>query len=311
MKIVITGGSGFLGSHLAAAAAGLGADVTVVDLLPPPAHLAAMPGVNWRSGDCHEMAGLGGILAGADVVCHFASRTNPAATWDRPELEYEAIVAPAVRIFQLCARSGVRKIVFPSSGGTVYGGQPVPANEDVLPAPVNPHGVAKLATEHLLRYLARQHAFACDIYRIANPYGPGQSARGSQGVVAIWMHQILRGETLKVFGDDATRRDYIHACDAAALMAHSFLQVDSSGTFNIGSGTGTSIVGLFRTIERVVGHPVAAEFGERRSFDAASSILDPGRICALRPGVRIRPLEEGLRSTWQELLAAQRDGSAG
>lgn len=295
MKVVVIGGAGFLGSHVAAEAAALGGRVVVVDRAPPPEEAG---GIEWHEGDCSDLSVLRGALRGADLVCHFASTTNPALSWKHPEEEFSATIGLSARVFEICGECGVRKVVYPSSGGTVYGACSSGASETRLPAPANPHGIAKLAVEHFLAYYARLHDFHYDIYRISNPYGPRQPGSGRQGVVAVWMTHILNGEPLEVFGDETVLRDYIYVKDAAALMAHSFIDPASSGTYNVGSGSGTSIKQLFDSVCRVVNRPVRGEFRSRRAFDSASSLLDPGRLRALRPDVRIRPLEEGLRETW-------------
>lgn len=238
------------------------------------------------------------LFQGASVVYHFASNTSPATTWLNPADEFNATIGLSARIFDLCGSCGVRKVVYHSSGGTVYGASSTPWTEDQLPVPANPHGIAKLATEHFLAYYARMHAYQYDIYRIGNPYGPRQRGSGRQGVVGVWMTQILHDQPVLVYGDDSVLRDYIFVEDAAALMAHSLHDVTSSGVFNVGSGRGTSIRELFDLISRIVDLPVQGEFMDSRAFDNRSIVLNTDKLRGLKPSVRLRLLEEGLRLTW-------------
>jgi UDP-glucose 4-epimerase len=298
MKVVVTGGSGFIGSYVVMEALKSGARVVVVDTVAPPAEVRAAGAVEWQESDCADVEKMRAVFQGAGVVYHFASMTNPATTWQNPAEEFNATIGLSARIFDLCGSCGVRKVVYPSSGGTVYGASSTPWTEDQLPAPANPHGIAKLATEHFLAYYARLHAYQYDIYRIGNPYGPRQRGSGRQGVVAVWMTQILRGQPVVVYGDESVLRDYIFVEDAAALMAHSLHDVTSSGVFNVGSGRGTSIRELFELVRRIVDLPVHGEFTHSRAFDNRSIVLNPDKLHALKPSVRLRSLEEGLRVTW-------------
>ena len=270
----------------------------VVDTVPPPVEVHDAGVVEWQESDCADTEKMREVFQDADVVYHFAAITNPATTWQNPVEEFNATIGLSSRIFDLCGSCGVRKVVYPSSGGTVYGASATPCSEDHLPIPANPHGIAKLATEHFLAYYARLHAYQYDIYRIGNPCGPRQRGSGRQGVVAVWMTQILRGQPVMVYGDESVLRDYIFVEDAAALMAHSLHDVASSGVFNVGSGRGTSIKELFELVKKIVDRPVHGEFMHSRAIDNRSIVLNTDKLHALNPSPRFRSLEEGLRTTW-------------
>jgi UDP-glucose 4-epimerase len=301
MRILVLGGDGFLGSHLVELLHDMGHVVTVFDLFPDDAsrnleHLRNE--VRFVQGNVTDKDALKRVLTGHDLVYHFVCLTNPALSWNDPRIEIDFNLSSSLEVFEASVACSVRKVVFPSSGGTVYGFQQGLITEENSPNPANPYGIAKLAIEFFLKYYKNRFGIAADIYRIGNPYGPRQPTDRSQGVIAMWMKKILDGEEVEVCGDENTFRDYVYVKDVAFLMAHSVNDIDSSATYNIGTGKGVSIIELFNVFRRVIDVPFKYKVLERRGFDNASVILDGAKLTSHYPDFQFKPLEEMIRDTW-------------
>lgn len=302
MKVLVLGGDGFLGSHLVDRAVGLGHEVTVFDRFPYAVtkNLEHQRGnVTFLSGEFANRTDLSRALGDQDVVYHFICATNPAESWDDPLVEIDENVRTSLQFFEMAAREGVRKVVFPSSGGTIYGPQSKPVGEQTLPRPVTPYGVMKLSLEHFLRYFVARGKLQADIYRIGNPYGPRQPVERAQGVIAVWMREILNGNRIQVYGDQTTLRDYVYVEDVAFLLAGSLNDPGSSGIYNLGSGIGVSILELLEIFKRVVDLPIQFEVLPRRPSDNASIVLDSSKLLSRFPEFTFQELEKKIAETWR------------
>ncbi|MBT3603488.1 MAG: NAD-dependent epimerase/dehydratase family protein [Candidatus Latescibacteria bacterium] len=301
MNILILGGDGFIGSHVVDKVVGLGHTVTVFDRFSyrVSKHLEHLRGkLNFVSGEFANRDVLKHVLENQDIVYHFICTTNPASSWNDPFIEVEQNLKDSIQFFELASECGVRKIIFPSSGGTIYGPQSGRIAEDTLPQPFSPYGITKLATEHFLNYF-REHAnIASDIYRIGNAYGPRQPVNNPQGVIALWMKHILEGSEIQVYGDRQTLRDYIYVEDIAQLMTHSLHDTDSSETYNLGTGIGVSILDLLNVFIDTIDQPFQYKVHPRRSFDNTSVILDSSRLMAFFSGFKFQSLKEKIIDTW-------------
>jgi UDP-glucose 4-epimerase len=233
------------------------------------------------------------------MAYYFVSTTSPADTWDDSAREIQEGILRPVRFLETAAEAGVRKVVLPSSGGTVYGRRSGRLTEETPHAPFSPHGIAKCALEHFAGYMRERNGLQVDTYRISNPYGPRQRWDRRQGVVAVWMGQILHGKPLHVYGDDTVERDYIYVGDVAELMMHSLRDLQASGTYNIGSGVGTSIIGLLEAFRRIIPTFFDYTIEPRRAFDNTSAVLDSSKLLSHFPGFEFVHLDEGLRRTWE------------
>lgn len=285
MNVLIMGGDGFIGSHVVDKIIELGHRVTVFDRFSNRAtkHLEHQRGnLSFLSGEFANRDILKRALENQEVVYHFICMTDPASSWNDPFIEIEQNLRDSIHFFELASESGVRKIVFPSSGGTIYGPQYGRITEDILPKPFSPYGITKLATEHFLNYFKERVNMASDIYRIGNAYGPRQPLNNPQGVIGTWMKHILEGSEVQVFGDRQTLRDYVYVEDIAFLMTHSLSNFDSSRTYNLGTGIGVSILDLLEVFIDTIDHPFPYQIHPRRSFDNTSVILDrnPLVLCA-------------------------------
>jgi UDP-glucose 4-epimerase len=300
--VLVLGGDGFLGSHMVDRLVDAGHGVSVFDRFPyrQTRNLGRHAGrIRFLAGEYANKDHLVEALRGQEIVFHFICATNPAASWNDPLVEVEQNLTPLLHFLEAAVAAGIRKVVFPSSGGTVYGRRQEACSESAVPRPFSPYGIVKLASEHFLTHYRERAGLAVDIYRISNAYGPRQPMERGQGVIAIWIDQILRGEEIQVYGDETTLRDYVHARDVAHLMAHSLRDVGASGLFNLGSGTGTPIAELLRIFQRVVDIPFRYRQHPKRPSDNAALILDSRHLLQHFPGFAFEDLEKGIGETWR------------
>jgi UDP-glucose 4-epimerase len=296
--ILITGGAGFIGSHLAAEALERGERVLVVDNLVTGRRENVPPGAVFLERDL-AAPGLAEILRDerVDVVSHHAAQANVRVSVDDPVHDVEANVVAGVKLIQACRRAGVRRILFASSGGTVYGEQErFPCDESHPTRPLSPYGCSKLAVEHFLEAYRLTGELDPVILRYANVYGPRQDPRGEAGIVAILAEKFLTGEAPKIFGDGLQTRDYVHVGDIVAAN-RAAIEGWTPGTYNVGTGIETSLVDLYRAVAAGLGRSTEAEHLPANIAELHRNSLDAGRLertFGCRPS---RPLTDGLAAT--------------
>jgi UDP-glucose 4-epimerase len=305
---LVLGGAGFIGSHLAEALLQAGHRVKVFDR----PHLDRLPflsrhsGVEIFTGDFLNPQTLGPALRGTEVVFHLISTTLPKTSNDNPMYDVETNVLGTLRLIELCRRHEVRKIVFVSSGGTVYGvphSIPIPESHPTLPT--CSYGIHKLTVEKYLHLSRMLHGLDYCILRPANLYGPRQRLDIAQGAVAVFLDRALRNEPIQVWGDGSVVRDYVFVEDAVEALLEAASFEGEAKIFNIGSGVGASLNALVAEIEKLLGRPVKVEHTQARALDVPVNVLD----CALalrHLGWTARtPLAEGLRRTCEWLQSAR------
>jgi len=301
MKILILGGDGFIGSHFTDQAVKLGHEVTVFDRFPNfvSRNIEHQHGkIRFVPGEFTNRNDLSKALKGQDIVYHFICMTTPVESWNDPFIEIKENLIYSIQLFEMAVRQGIRKIVFPSSGGTVYGHQQVPVDENAIPKPLSPYGITKLATEHFLQYFREHSGLEADIYRIGNAYGPRQPLQRPQGVIAVWMLNILNGSEIQIYGDESTLRDYVHVEDVSFLMTNSLKNLDSSDVYNLGSGVGTSVIRLLNIFQSCIDKPIKYCIHPKRSSDIDSIILDSSKLVIRFPGFKFKKLEDKIPETW-------------
>lgn len=305
-KLVVLGAGGFIGQHLVKALAENTNDqVRAFDRFS-----------NYRKGDDHPFIGyknvelfpgnflnrndLSKVLDKADYVFHLVSTTNPATSGKDPFIDIDTNVRGSVQLFELCVESGVKKVIFPSSGGTVYGNaQTELINETVVPTPSSPYGIGKLFVEHYLRYFKRANGLDYVVYRIANPYGPGQNIFGKQGVIPIFMYKFLKNEPITVYGDGSMIRDYLYISDLIDMMAGSYAKNNKFSEYNLSSGQGVTVNQIIESIEGCTGHKITRQHKETPPTFVHKSVLDNSRFVdefGIRPSTT---LEDGIGRTWE------------
>ncbi len=301
-KVVISGGDGFLGSHLVEALLEKEVDIVVCDRFRNGTSRfleSYRDRVTLVGGDIHQDNGLMDALEGADVMYHLIWSGNPALTWTSPLFEVESNLRSAIAVFEMAAEQGVKKIVFPSSAGALYQPKDGLISETENIRPMTPYGIAKLAAEEFLNYFSMRFPVQSDIYRISSLYGPRQPVGRKQGVVAEWCHSIAESGRIQFFGQGKTVRDYIHVDDAARLMLTSLDDLAGSHVYNLGSGTGISLADLLKIYQDHIKTPFEVMREERRDCDAQAIVLCNQQILKHHPGFVFKTLEAEIDSIFE------------
>jgi len=298
-KCIIFGGNGFLGSHLADKLAENGFDVYIFDKFSRKFPFMRSD-IKFIKGDFFDSTSIEEALDGMNYVFHFISTTNPVTSMNDPIFDIESNIKCSVKLFQLCVKKNIDKIVFSSSGGTVYGNiLKVPVKEIDSCNPINPYAIGKLTIENYLRYFNYLYGIDYKILRYSNPYGEGQNPSGEQGVIPIFLNKIMNDERPVVYGDGSAIRDYIYITDAIDATLAAVLKGKNFNTFNIGSGVGISINSLLKVISDVVGKDVNPDFREGSPAYIPKIILDISRLTQ-ETGWKPRwDIRKGVERTWE------------
>jgi UDP-glucose 4-epimerase len=252
--LLITGGAGFIGSHLAEGALRDGHRVLVLDNLSTGLRENVPAGAELLERDLRA-PGLEELLRerGVTVVSHHAAQANVRVSVEQPMLDAEANVLGGLELIQACRHARVRRILFASSGGTVYGEQEAfPCDEDHPTRPLSPYGCSKLAVEQYLLAYGRLGDLEPLVLRYANVYGARQDPKGEAGIVAIFAERLLRGEPPRIYGDGLQTRDYVHVSDVVAVQRAALAQW-ASGVFNVGTGIETTLRSLYSKVQKALG----------------------------------------------------------
>ena len=239
LKVLVLGGRGFLGTHLVSALLEEGCAVRVLTRAIMPS--GGPPGVEWVHGDFVSGRGVADALHGVDVVYHLLSTTVPSDSNADPMGDVNSNLVATLRLLKLMNGAGVKRIVYASSGGTVYGNPaalPVPEQHPLQP--ICSYGIVKAAVEGYLSLHAKRDGLIANTLRIANPYGAYQSRIGTQGVIATFVHHLLNNHPIEIWGDGSATRDYVYVPDVVRALVLAGRRTES-GTFNIGSGVGHSV----------------------------------------------------------------------
>lgn len=277
LRCLVLGARGFLGQVLAAALRRAGAEVQGFDRGPAPGQLA---GLGWTVASLEDDAALASALRGQEAVFHLVGGSLPHTSNRDPAADVAVQVLPSLRLLELCRSANVRRVVFASSGGTVYGtSSVVPTPEDAPTAPISAYGVNKLMIERFLHLYQYLHGLQYQVLRIANPYGPGQSPFRPQGVVAVMLHAALRGEPLEIWGAGEVVRDFVHVDDVAAAFLAAAMYDGPHRVMNVGSSHGRSLNDVLADVMATVGRPDLAVIRKpARAADVPVSILDTALI---------------------------------
>lgn len=292
MKALVTGGAGFIGSHLVDLLLQRGHQVTVLDDFSRGRgdNLAAArevggPRLRVVTGDIAD-SGIADLLERVrpEVVFHLAAQIDVRVSVADPLRDANVNVLGTINLAEAARRAGVRKIVFASSGGAIYGaGAPLPVTESAAVEPLSPYGVSKVAGELYLNALSRLHGMDVTHLAFANVYGPRQDPLGEGGVVAIFAWAMLTGRPTTLFGDGGNTRDYVYVDDVARALTMAAGDAGSRARFNIGTGVQTSDRQLHALIAQVVGAAAEPRFAPERPGDLRYSALD-GALASIALG---------------------------
>lgn len=306
MKCLIFGGGGFLGSHLCDALLAEGHAVRIFDRpnLKRYRVFSADEDIEWTEGDFANQEDVALAIPGCDIIYHMVSTTLPKSSNDNPVYDIETNVVSTLHLLDVARKADVRKIIFISSGGTVYGiPNSIPIKEDHPTNPICSYGISKLTIEKYLNLYYTLYGLDYSILRLANPYGERQRTSIAQGAVAVFLHKALRTETIEIWGDGSVVRDYIFVNDATNAMVKTLAFNGENRLFNIGSGQGLSLNNILEAIEDVLGKPVSRSYVKGRALDVPASVLDIGLAKEkLMWGPRV-DFREGLKRTtlWMKL----------
>lgn len=272
MRVALLGGGGFIGTNLALTLAGKVAELRGFGrhrIFP-----AAWQGLPWTDGEIGS-AEVRQVIAGSDTVIHLAGTSTPGTADRRIADDAEVNVIDTLKLLDQCAELGVRRVLFISSGGTVYGvPQQLPTPEQAATDPITAYGVAKLAIEKYLKVYRQQRGLDYRILRVANPFGPYQTTRKAQGLVAAVIASALHNKPLQIWGDGRVVRDYIHVSDVVDAVVKVLGHQGESRIFNIGSGKGHDLLEVVRAVELLTQRKLRLDFLPARPVDVPISILD-------------------------------------
>lgn len=301
-KVLVVGGNGFIGSHLVDALVEYQWDVTVIDgslrkfsQIPDSVHFI-------QADFDHSISAIENIVnsVAPDVVFHLAWKTIPETSIENPAWDIGINLIPSINLISVCAKAKIR-LIFNSSGGAVYGAtQALRISESHKTDPISPYGIEKLMVEKYLFMYRYLYGLDYLILRPSTPFGPWQDYSGKQGAVAVFLYRVAQGLPVMLWGDGSVLRDYFYISDLvdALIKCIEYLAPDDQRIFNVGGGTGVSLIQLLGWIEEIVGKKARIEQHPMRKFDPQIIVLDTTLI---REALGWAPkvyLPEGLQKTW-------------
>lgn len=279
LNVTVLGAGGFIGGALTQALTSQVNSLKAFGRNVSPAH--GLNNCHWVRGDFSNETDLYNAVDGADVVYHLVNAGTPASSNLEIYADLQSNVANTVRLLEVCKVTKVKRVIFVSSGGTVYGlPDVVPTPESGNTNPICAYGISKLSIEKYLGLYEYLHNIDFRVLRLSNPYGPRQLAKAGQGVVAAFMSMALRGAPVECWGDGTVVRDYIYISDAVGALIKAAVHQGEDRVFNIGSGTGVTLNDLIRGIEHAAKVRVKINYSPSRLVDVPVSILDITRAKA-------------------------------
>jgi UDP-glucose 4-epimerase len=305
MRVLVLGGSGFLGSHIVDRFLEDKHDVWVYDLYPERFRRSPK-GIKFVTGDFGNVGALDELIStGFDAVIHCVSTTTPKSSNESPEFDIQSNVIGTLYLLDICVKHKVGKLVFLSSGGTVYGniGDCKLVAESHAVRPMCSYGVSKLTIEHYLDVYKHLRGLDYVGLRLSNPYGERQSPLRALGALTVFLHRILKRQNVEIWGDGSVTRDFIYVGDVANAVYLATTK-SVSGIFNVGTGTGLSLREILTHISNVVGIEPSVNWLASRSFDVPRIVLDASKLRSETDWHAKTSLEDGIALTAQWLREA-------
>ena len=298
---IVTGGAGFIGSHVVDGLLARGDSVTVIDDLSTGEARRVAPEAELRELDIVELPAVSAVFEQVkpSAVFHLAAQASVVASVEDPGRDCEVNVKGTLNVLEAAARFGA-PVVFTSTGGALYGDEaPMPTSEERIPAPLSPYGASKWAAEAYVKTWSLSSGVPHAICRLGNVYGPRQSPHGEAGVVAIFSHHLYAGTAPKLYGDGKPTRDYVYVEDVVRGLLGA---AGKSGTYNIATGVETDVMTVWKELRDAADSDIEPQLAELRPGELQHSCLDIGlaaRELGWRPEV---PISEGLRRTYKALV---------
>lgn len=303
-KILVTGGAGFIASHVAETYLKAGFKVVIADNLSTGKKENIPPQARFYELDILDKKGLEALFReeAPDIINHHAAQIDIRVSLKDPAFDASVNVLGTINLLELAVKYKTSKLIYAGTGGALYGEAPQrPSLEDDPIRTVSHYGVSKFCSEQYIRLYARLYGLKFAVLRYANVYGPRQNPFGEAGVTAIFIHSILSGEAPVIYGDGEQVRDYVYVEDVAKANLKVVEKGDGE-TFNIGTGKTTSVKELFRLLKRILGYEEDARFHEKRDGEIFCSRLDVKKANQVLGWKAAVSLEEGLEktATWQK-----------
>jgi len=299
MRILVTGGAGFIGSNVADRFLALGHDVAVLDNLSTGRRENLDQRVRLYEADLIDPDAVEKVVADfrPEIVDHHAAQIDVRHSVDHPAFDAKTNILGGIGLLEACVRHGVRKLIYASTGGALYGeGRQLPATEDHPAHPESPYGVSKLTVEHYVYVFRLLHRLDATVLRYPNVFGPRQNPHGEAGVNAIFIGLMCEGKAPTIFGDGEAVRDYLYVDDV--VRANEFALTKGSGeTVNLGWGEGVSVNDIVRSLKTILKFPGDAIHAPARAGEVQRIYLDASRAKAVLGWTPQVSFEEGLRRT--------------
>ena len=300
MNVAIIGSNGFIGSHLAERLAKI---PTVNLFLFGRAKTSAFEyAKSYAKIDLLNQEQIKSQFFDIDIVYYLVSATIPATSWEKPSIELEQNLLPFITFTECIAKLNVKKIIFVSSAGTIYGSSSQKVMEDSDKKPFSPYGIIKLTIEYFLNYFKTKYNINFDIYRISNVYGEGQDTSKGLGIVNTFVENILQHQQIKIFGNGDSTRNYVYVKDVAELLTYSVTSdVNESNIFNIASDDTESINDLLIVLKNVIVENFEVIYTDKRQSDNSIIDLDNTKILKLMPKFKYTGIEDGIKQTYYHI----------
>ena len=295
-SFLVLGGGGFVGTNLCRRLVASGARGRAFG--HSRAFADELAGVEWHQGEFEDAAALTSAIASCDVVFHLVQATTPhSANFDMVgDLRHSVI--PTLALLDICREADVKRVVFISSGGTVYGAaKEIPTPETAATDPITAYAIGKLTIEKFLGLYEHLHGLSFRVLRVANPFGPFQLPAKNQGLIAMLLSRAINGQSTQIWGDGSVVRDYVFVDDVADALQAAAVDTSAERIFNIGSGQGRSVRDVIAAVEAELGAPVPIEWRPGRPIDVPVSILSNERARDVLGWAPKTTFAEGLRQT--------------
>ena len=275
MQALVIGGNGFIGTNLVLRLLKDGYTVRVYDRADSY-FLDRLSGVEYIYGELGNIGSITSALSGVEIVYHLAATTKPESSNNDPAFDVVSNVADSIHLFEQCVKEKVKRVIFISSGGTVYGiPNYIPINEVHSTEPICSYGITKLTIEKYLSLFKRLHGLEYIVLRVSNPFGPFQNPFSQQGAIAVFMYKIFNKLPITIWGDGAVVRDYLFIEDLIdALLKASQITITDHNVFNISSGKGISLNKIISEIEYASKQKADVQYRPSRKFDVQENVLD-------------------------------------
>lgn len=299
MRVLVTGGAGFIGSHLVDAFIANDHEAIIIDNLATGVRENVHPQARFYEADIRDAAAVQNLFTRErpEVLVHQAAQLDVRRSVADPAYDADVNIVGTLRLLEAGLQNGLKKVIFASSGGAIYGDtETIPTPEAHPAAPISPYGVAKLSIEHYLHYYQAVRGLPYLALRYANVYGPRQNPHGEAGVIAIFSERLLLGQPATIFGDGFNTRDYVYVGDVVDANLRA-LASDRVGAYNVGTGIETDVNAVYRRINELTEVGAEERHGEAKAGEQRRSCLDvrlAQRELGWQPQVGF---DEGLRRT--------------